>query len=137
MSQTSDIEGQELSTIIHVDVIRYAIFEDSLPQCYQCSLGAGIVCNMESGKNTASCIQKCCQIRSVDVSILVLYHDIKGMVISNPPLIAFDILINSADKRSAAVIVGFMSLTSQHLDTFRHLVVESAVKSGIAWNVGV
>lgn len=65
---------------------------------------------MESGKNTASCIQKCCQIRSVDVSILVLYHDIKGMVISNPPLIAFDILINSADKRSAAVIVGFMSL---------------------------
>ena len=42
VAQAAHIVGQELAAIVHIDVLRDAVFQDAAPQCDQCRLGAGI-----------------------------------------------------------------------------------------------
>ena len=135
VAQAAHIVGQELAAIVHIDVLRDAVFQDATPQRDQSGLAAGGVGDIAPGKDARPGVEEGCQVQPVALAVLTLGDNVEGVVVGDPPLVAPHIVVDAADIWSAAVTEGFLTLPAQYLQRLRDVGLRPAVEGRVARHI--
>ena len=89
---------------------------------------AGIVGHVPAGQDAALGIQKSCQVHAVHdlAAIIPHHHHIPGVVIRDPDIIGFNLVIQALDVWRTAVKTGLFTLTQIFHNRLRHFLFQLA-----------
>ena len=135
VAPASDVKGQELAAVVHIDILRDAVLQNALAQRDQCCLTAGVQGNIAPGEDAAAGVEESCQMEAVPLAVVALGDHVKGVVVRDPPLVAGHTFVCAPDVGGAAVTEGFLPLAPQHLHCLRDVALDAPGKGGIAGKV--
>ena len=93
VAQAAYVVGQELAAIVNVNILRDAVFQDALAQRHQGGLAAGGRGDVAPSIYPAPGVKEGRKVQTMELAVLALSDNVKGVVVRHPPLIAGHFLI--------------------------------------------
>ena len=134
MSFSAHIVGEKFPTVVEVHRFRDAEPQNAVPQCQDRGLGIRRFRNVPAGDHAGFGIQKCRQIQAVNGAVFVQRLNIQRVVVGNPYVIRFQLVIHSDNVRHTAVRKRLFALTHQNFRCLCHIVVDSPPKASLRWD---
>ena len=93
VAQAANVMGQELAAIVHIDILRDAVLQNALAQRHQGGLAAGGRGDVAPSIYPAPGVKEGRKVQTMELAVLALSDNVKGVVVRHPPLIAGHFLI--------------------------------------------
>lgn len=127
--------GQELAAIVNVNILRDAVFQDALAQRHQGGLAAGGRGDVAPSIYPAPGVKEGRKVQTMELAVLALSDNVKGVVVRHPPLVAGHFLIYAMYVGGAAVAESLLTLAAQHFHGFGYIVLHPAPECGIGGDI--